>query len=68
VNVDHLNRWAAAILNWTPGLWARHGLMAVSLLTVVLIGFAHYAAGPQVEFYALFLVPVITAVRSSPRE
>jgi len=54
-----VNHWSAGIFNWTPAPAGRRALVAASLIAIVLIGLAHYATGPRIEFHAFFLFPVI---------
>lgn len=46
-------------ISWKPDRRQKLGLIAASLLWILLSGFAHYLTGPKYEFHILFLLPVV---------
>jgi diguanylate cyclase (GGDEF)-like protein len=54
-----VNHWSADILNWTPAPAGRRMIVATGAILIVLVGLAHYATGPSIEFHAFFMLPVI---------
>jgi diguanylate cyclase (GGDEF)-like protein len=47
-------------INWKPRGRQQSGLIAASLVWILLSGLAHYLTGPKYEFHIVFLLPVIT--------
>ncbi len=46
-------------IHWTAHGHHRIWLVALSLLWILLAGFAHFLTGPQYEFHLVFLLPVV---------
>lgn len=49
----------ANVANWKARGWHRIGLIALSVVWILLAGFVHYLTGPQYEFHLVFLFPVV---------
>lgn len=48
-------------IRWRPGRNGRRALMVAVVLVVALIGWVHLMTGREIEFHALYLVPVVAA-------
>ncbi|MDP2964351.1 MAG: hypothetical protein Q8N54_16500, partial [Sulfurimicrobium sp.] len=46
-------------VNWKAHGRQRIGLIALSLMWILLSGIAHYLTSPRYEFHILFLLPVV---------
>ena len=48
------------VANWKAHGRYKIGLLALSVVWILLAGFVHYLTGPQYEFHLVFLIPVVT--------